>query len=238
MANSKDPTEIRHVGIILDGNRRYARSKGWMPWDGHSKGADNVKKLLQWARDLGLKELTLYCFSVQNFNRSEEEKKFLFKIFMKAADEMLKSKEFLKEKCRVKVCGRTYLLPDKLQEKIKQVEEKTKDFENYQLNLCIAYGGREEITDAFHKVIAKVENGEIKREDVNEDTIEENLYVPNAPDFIIRTSGEKRSSNFLPWQSTYSEWFYPKETWPEFSKELLEKCMEEFREKRQRRFGK
>lgn len=221
-----------HVGIILDGNRRWAKNKGLMPWDGHKAGFDKLKELFEAAKEAEIKELSLYCFSTQNFSRDKKEVDFLMTIFVKAANDLLKDKKVHEDKVKIRFIGRLHMLPEKVQKAAKEVMEATKDYDNYIANFCVAYGGREEIVDAVNKVLkAGVDK-------VDEKTFEDYLYIQSSPDLIIRTSGEQRLSNFLTWHSAYSEFFFLEKHWPDFSKEDLLKIVKEFKEKRQRRYGK
>jgi len=230
-----------HIGIILDGNRRFAKRLMLRPWKGHEWGAEKVKELLRWCKGTGVKYLTLYSLSAQNiFSRPKREMDFLLKIFEKEFSEIAKkSHEAHKNKVRVKVIGRTNILPKSLQDAIAKAEKSTKNYKDYFLNLAVAYGGQEEITDAIIGIAKKVSAGAIKPEQINEELISRSLYTDGTPypDMIIRTGGEKRLSNFLLWQSAYSELFFVDKLWPEFTKEDFLKTIEEFKQ-RQRRFGK
>ncbi len=223
---------IKHLGIILDGNRRYATAKGLPPWEGHRLGIKNGNKLIsEWMVDLNIKELTLYLFSMQNFNRDPKEVKFLMKLFK----EWLKSldfKELKKKGIKVNFIGRIYLFSKDIHSSMKEIMEKTKDNENHIVNLAMGYGGQEEIVDAVNTILKE---GRLKQ--VDEKEFSKYLYLQSEPDIIIRTGGARRTSNFLVWQSWYSEWFFTEKTWPEFTKEDLVKVMEEYK-KRERRFGK
>jgi tritrans,polycis-undecaprenyl-diphosphate synthase [geranylgeranyl-diphosphate specific] len=227
----------KHIGIVLDGNRRFAKKLMMEPWKGHELGVEKLKQLFKWCKEFDIKEMTLYCFSIQNFNRPKREFEFLMDIFEKAANDAAANEDVHNNKIRINPVGRWDLFPEKVQEALKKVVEATKDYTDYVVNLAIAYGGREEIIDALKKIAPKIKNGEINAEDINEETFSDFLYLKNNPDLIIRTGGERRTSNFLPWQSTYSEWFFLEKTWPEFEKEDLAKVIEEFN-KRQRRFGR
>ena len=223
-----------HVGIILDGNRRYARAHGLPLYQGHEKGAQNVEKLLEWAKELGVDELTLYTFSMQNFNRKKEEVAYLMKLFEKFFTKFLKmikeGKDKLIKLIRFNFIGRINMFPKKVQEIIRKLAQRTKNNKELKVNFAFGYGGREEIVDAVNKIIKK------KVKKVNEKTISENLYLQSEPQIIIRTGGEQRTSNFLPWQGIYAEWFFLKKTWPEFNKLDLKKIVHQF-ELRERRFG-
>lgn len=230
MMKPVDSSVPKHVGIILDGNRRFAKKLMMKPWKGHGLGAEKVEKLLGWAKEIGIKELTLYSFSIQNMNRPKEEFNYLMDLFRKEFKRLKNDARIEKEGIRVNIIGRIYLLPEDLQDLFREIMEKTKNNSKFILNFAIAYGGREELIDAVNKAI---ENGE----KVDEESFKQYLYTTDEPDLIIRTGGEKRTSNFLLWQSSYSEWFFLEKTWPEFEKEDLIQVIEEFQE-RERRFGK
>ena len=221
---------LKHLGVILDGNRRFSKSKGITYYSGLEKGLENVLKLLEWCRENEVKELTLYAFSMQNFKRDTEEKKQLFDVFLKAIEKFEKEQRKEKHLIRIKFIGRTHLFPKKISEKMTQLEDKTSKNKDYKLNIAMGYGGREEIEDALQKIISKNLEPTLKN-------IQENLYLKSEPQLIIRTGGAMRTSNFLPWQSTYSEWIFLKKYWPEVTKKDLDKALQEFKQ-RERRFGK
>ncbi len=222
--------EKLHIGIILDGNRRFARKIMQQPWKGHEEGAKRVEELLDWCKELGIRQLTLYCFSIENFKRTKEEIDFLMKLFRKEFERLEKDERIKENKVRIRFIGQKELLDKKLQELMKRIEERTKDYDNYILNFAIAYGGKQEIISAIKKLV------ECKKE-INEKNFEECLWLSCSPDLIIRTGGEKRTSNFFPWQSVYSEWIFLDKMWPEITKNDLKQAIEEFYN-RQRRFGK
>lgn len=221
----------KHVAIILDGNRRYAKKHVLKPWAGHEKGSKIVESLFDWCDELGIKELTLYAFSYENFKRNKTEVDFLMKLFKKQMETLEKDERIEKKRIKVIFIGRLNLFPEEMQDIMKRIENKTKNNDNFKINFAMGYGGRIEIVDAVNKIIKK----NIK--EVDEDTITENLYLSSEPDLVIRTGGEKRVSNFLIWQSYYSEWYFTDKLWPEFTKEDLIKAIEEFG-KRERRVGK
>ncbi len=231
---------VNHIAIILDGNRRYAEKIGISRLKGHEHGANTIRRLLKWAALLSEEKrdkywpriLTLYAFSMQNFNRPEHERKVVLGLITKGFEEILTNREIEKLQIQVNFLGRIHLLPKKTRYAINKVIEKTKDYNNYKINFCVAYGGREEIVDAVNKVIKE------RTENITEKEFEDFLYSKDNVDLVIRTSGEKRTSNYLPWQTTYAEWFFLEETWPEFSPELFMQITDEFQEKRERRFGK
>lgn len=222
----------KHIGIILDGNRRWARAHGKMPWEGHKAGFDKLKDMLKWAKELNIRELSLYCFSIQNFERDPKEVSFLMNIFEKAAKDIVKDKEVHNDKVKVRFVGRLGMLPEKVQKAAVEAMEATKNYDNYVVNFCVAYGGREEIVDGINEAI---QEGCKK---VDEATFSKYLYMQSDPDLIIRTSGEKRLSNFLLWHSNYSELFFLEKHWPDFEKQDLINVINEFKVQRERRFGK
>lgn len=225
---------VNHIAIILDANRRYARKHHLPLYKGHEKGAENVKNLLKWADELGIKELTLYAFSMQNFSRAKEEVGYLFRLAEKFFKKILKSiregTDKLLRMIRFNFIGRIHLFPKRIQMLIKTLVEKTRFNKGLKVNFAFGYGGREEIVDAVRKIVKK----NIKK--IDEKTISEHLYLNSEPEIIIRTGGAQRTSNFLPWQGIYSEYMFLKVTWPEFTKRHLINCIKEYNS-RERRFG-
>jgi len=219
-----------HIGIILDGNRRFAKKLMKQPWKGHEEGAKRVEQLLDWCKELNIKQLTLYCFSLENFKRTKEEVDFLMKLFKKEFERLEKDERIKENKVKIRFIGQKQLLDKELQELMKRIEEKTKEHGNYILNFAVAYSGRQEILFAIKKLIKN-------KKEINEENFKECLLLKDEPDLIIRTGGEKRTSNFLPWQSIYSEWIFSDKMWPEMTKKDLEEAIIEFNN-RQRRFGK
>ncbi len=221
-----------HIGIILDGNRRFAKKLLKEPWKGHEYGAQKVEQLFDWCKELGLKEATLYIFSMQNFNRSKTEVEYLMNLFCDFLDgERIRGK-IRENKIKINFIGRTHLLPPKVQEQIQRLVKETQNHADFKVNFAIAYGGREEIVDGINKILR---DGKVK--EVDEKIFSRHLYLQSEPDLIIRTGGEHRTSNFLVWQSWYSEWFFIDKFWPEFEKEDLAAVLEEFAQ-RERRFGR
>ena len=221
----------KHIAIILDGNRRYAKKLGIPTFKGHEKGFNKIKDLLQWCMDLGVKEVTLYCFSTENFNRDKKEVDYLFDLFRKKIGDFKKDKQIHDNKVRISFVGRMSMFPEDMQKKMKEVMDSTKEYDRYRLNLALGYGGRSEIVDAVKRLIAKGVR------EVDENAITENLYLPDDVDLMIRPGGEKRLSNFLLWQNSYSELYFLDKMWPEFEKEDLVKAVEWFKG-RERRIGK
>jgi undecaprenyl diphosphate synthase len=221
---------VKHVAIILDGNRRYAKARGLPAWKGHEEGAKNVDRLMDWCKELGIKEITLYVLSTENLKRDAKELKYLFKLFKEWFKKFKKDKRIHENKIKMRFIGDLSLVPEDVRKLASEIEQDTKNYENYIINFCFAYGGRLELLNAFNKLNCK--KGKITEEDVKGV-----LWLKDEPELIIRTGGMQRTSNFLPWQSVYSEWIFAKKLWPEFSKEDLQECIKEF-ETRKRNFGK
>ena len=211
-----------HVGIILDGNRRWAASHSLSPWDGHKLGAERVRDLLRWCLDLNVKILTLYVFSTENFRRPREEVEQIMKIAEEKLAEVLTDKSIHENQVRIKAIGRLNLLPENIQKLIHEAESRTANYDRRFLNIAIAYGGRAEITDATRQIVHEVLQGKLDPSKVDEDMIEDHLYTSHLPkqdlDLVIRTSGEERLSGFLLWQGAYSELCFLDIFWPEFRK--------------------
>ena len=223
----------RHVAIILDGNRRFAKRLMLEPWKGHEYGRGKVERVLDYAKDFGVQEMTFYALSSENIkSRPRNELEFLYKLMRDVFKNMDREK-IDKNGIRLKFIGKLDLLPADLRDLCLKLEEDTAHYSDFIVNFCIAYGGRLELVEAVRRIV----RNKVDVEDVDEDLIEENLYLQSEPDMIIRTGGEKRSSNFLPWQSGYSEWFFLDKMWPEFEKEDLAECIEGFK-RRKRNFGK
>lgn len=235
--NGKMPS---HIALILDGNRRWALERGYNPWVGHKFGAEKVDELLNWCLELGVKIITLYVFSTENFKRSRREIEELFQLLKEKALQYLRDERIHKYNAKIKIIGRKDLIPQDVREVLEKLEEATHDYSNFFVNIAIAYGGRAEIVDAARSIVSKVLRGELKIEDINEQVFEKHLYTAdlpkNDPDLIIRTSGEERISNFLLWQCAYSELVFLDVYWPEFRKIDLMRAIRIY-QKRQRRLG-
>jgi tritrans,polycis-undecaprenyl-diphosphate synthase [geranylgeranyl-diphosphate specific] len=232
-------TVPKHIGIILDGNRRFAKRLMLKPWKGHEWGAKKFREFTEWSYELGVEEITAYVFSIQNFNRPKDEFSYIMDLFKKELEDILENRlEELKENgTQINFIGRSWLLPEDVQEIMRKVKEATSENSKRRLNFAIAYGGREEILEAVKKIAEQVKSGKLDVEKINEEVFEKELWLNSDPDLIIRTGGEKRTSNFLPWQSTYSEFIFIDKYWPELEKEDLLACVNDF-EARERRFGK
>lgn len=223
---------INHVGIIPDGNRRHAKNLGLNPWKGHRKGAERVQEVVEQAIELGVKNLTFYIFSTENFNRSKLEVEFLMKLFKHFLKKIKDDKDFLNKGIRIRFAGDKTLFSKEIQKSMELLEQKTKGNNKLSLNLAMGYSGRAEILNAIKKLIDK----KIPLNDIDEEIIKNNLYIKEDIDLIIRTSGEKRLSGFFPWQAVYSELFFIDKHWPDFTKEDFKNCVSDF-EKRNRRYG-
>jgi len=229
----------KHIAIILDGNRRFAKKLMLKPWKGHEWGKDKIEKLLDWCKEIGISELTLYTFSVQNFNRPKKEFDYLMNLFSQAFQSLITDENKRKKlkQIQIRFIGRIWMFPQEIQEKMKQLMKQTKNNQPYKINFAMAYGGREEVIDAVKQIAESVKKGKTDISSINEKTFAQNLYLDSEPEIIIRTGGEQRTSNFLIWQSHYSEWFFLEKNWPEFEKQDLIKVINEFNS-RERRFGK
>jgi len=225
-----------HIGYIIDGNRRFAKRLMLKPWRGHEWGAKKVEKLLDWCKEYGIKELTLYAFSLENFNRPKKEFDYLMNLF-KEEFERFKDNPKWKKKIKVNFIGRIWMFPKNIKDIMNKLMEQTKNNKKFILNIAMAYSGRIEILDAVKKIANLVKKGLINVKDINNKLFSENLYLKSEPDLIIRTS-ESRLSGFLLWQGAYAEIeFLPKKLWPEFSKKDFVKCLNDY-SKRERRFGR
>ena len=225
-----------HVAIILDGNGRWAKSKGMPRNYGHTMGAKNVETVCKAANELGIKYLTLYAFSTENWNRPDAEVNALMNLLESYLKNCIKTAE--KNNMRVRVIGDINRLSDNFQNRIKELEEKSASNTGLNLTIAINYGSRDEITRAVNKLSAKVAAGEIKSGEITEDMISAELDTAGIPDpdLMIRTSGEQRISNYLLWQLAYSELYFTSVPWPDFGKEELVKAVEAY-QKRDRRYG-
>lgn len=224
-----------HVGIILDGNGRWAKSRGMNRSSGHKAGYENLKKICVHILNVGVKYLSVYAFSTENFKRSEEEVGYLMNLIAKKFKS--DAKFFMENDVKVIFSGVRNNLRKDVLESMDYITKLTKDNKKGIFNVCINYGGHLEITDMTKKIAQQVLNGEIKIDDINEDLINKNLYHELPPiDFLIRTSGEYRVSNFMLWQMSYAEFYFPKVHFPDFNEEEFDKALLEYT-KRDRRFG-
>lgn len=232
--NENNQNIPKSIGIIMDGNRRWAREQGVTLYQGHKKGYEKMKEVMQWAKEAGINQIIFYCFSTENWNRAEEEVAYLMDIFRYAFSDEFES--LRKDEVRIKIIGDLSRFSLDIQQMMQKAEQNTAHFKTTVV-LAMSYGGRNEILNAV-KILSKTKT----KEDIGNITEEEfsnYLYTKDIsdPDIIIRTSGEMRLSGFLPWQGVYSELFFPKTCWPAFSKEDFFGILAEF-STRQRRHGK
>jgi len=230
-----------HLALILDGNRRWAKRHLSIAKDGHWRGADAVENLLDWCEEFDIKIITLYALSAENLDRQDDELDYLFELIEKRLKKLYDDPRIHRNKMRVKGIGRTDLLPDSIKDILKKLDEATRDYDSHFLNVALAYGGQNELVDAVKKIGSKIKDGELGIGDIDKKEIEANLYTSHlpqsSPDMILRTSGEKRLSGFLMWQSVYSELVFLDIFWPEFRKIDLMRAIRTY-QKRKRRMGK
>ena len=227
----------QHVAIILDGNGRWAKSKGMPRNYGHTVGAKNVETVCQAAHDMGIKYLTLYAFSTENWNRPDNEVNALMKLLESYLKNCIKTAD--KNNMRVRVIGDTTKLSEKFQNQIKELESASAHNDGLNLQIAINYGSRDEITRAVKKIAEDCREGKINPDSITEKTVNEYLDTHDIPDpdLMIRTSGEQRLSNYLLWQLAYTEFYFTDVMWPDFNKEELAKAVEWYAN-RDRRYGK
>ncbi|MBS3134935.1 di-trans,poly-cis-decaprenylcistransferase [Candidatus Woesearchaeota archaeon] len=227
----------KHIGIVLDGNRRFSKKLMMKPWMGHEWGAKKIEKLIEWCVEYKIKELTLYTLSVQNFfSRPKNELNYLLNLFKEECLKLKNDERISRHKIKINFIGRLNLFNDELHGLMKEIMEGTKSNNNLTINFAMAYGGQEEVMDAVKKIAQQVKEGKLDVDKINEEVFENNLYLKNSPELIIRTGGEKRTSNFLNYQAAYSEWIFLEKLWPEFDKEDFVECLCEY-SNRSRRFG-
>ena len=233
-----DPQKIpHHIAIIMDGNGRWAKERGENRTYGHSQGVKAVKRTVEAAAEFGVKYLTLYTFSTENWNRPKHEVNLLMKLLVKSLNKEMDS--FMENNIRLNTIGNIELLPAKANQKLQKVIEQTSINDGMTLTLALSYGSRDELIQAIKKIADNVKNNIISSEKIDESIINTHLYTHNLPDvdLLIRTSGEHRISNFMLWQIAYAELYFINEYWPDFSKEDLKKAMISY-QNRERRFGK
>lgn len=229
----------KHIAVIMDGNRRYALSLGKPLLEGHVHGKNRLKDLLEWCLELKIEVLTVYAFSTENFNRRSREVSKLMGMFVENFNKLAEEEEkLMKEGVKVRVLGDLGLLPEDVNVAIGHVVEMTKNNSSYFFNLAIAYGGREEITNAVRNIAQDIKTHKIEPEDITQSLISSYLYTHDLPDpdLILRTSGEIRLSNFLIWQMAYSEFYFTDVYWPGFTKTEFLKAIRSY-QMRKRRFG-
>lgn len=230
-----------HVALILDGNRRWAKRHLSIPEKGHKKGADAVENLLDWCKELDIRIITLYALSAENLERDDEELEYLYDLIRKRLEKLLDDPRIHKDRMRVKGIGRIELLPESIKKVLEQLDNATRNYDSHFLNIALAYGGQNELVDAVKKIGTKIKEGSLDVDEINKKEIESNLYTSHlpqsSPDMVLRTSGEKRLSGFLMWQSAYSELIFMDIFWPEFRKIDLMRAVRTYQE-RKRRLGK
>lgn len=226
----------KHIAIIMDGNRRWAKGKMLPVKLGHKQGAETLKKVVRHANKIGLEYITVYAFSTENWKRSKEEVDSLMSLLENYLDDF--AKEADTENIVIRVLGDLTALSESLQDSIKRTIERTKNNTGTIFNIALNYGGRNEIVNAVREISKEVQTGNLKIEDIDENIISEHLYTKKDPDpdLLIRTSGELRLSGFLPWQTVYSEFIFLEKLWPDFTTEDLDNAIEVFK-KRNRKFG-
>jgi undecaprenyl diphosphate synthase len=233
-ANLKIPA---HISIIMDGNARWAKSKALPLKVGHKIGSENVRKVAESCIELGVKYLTIYAFSSENWDRPKDEVAYL----MKLLDEYLEkeTKPLIEKDIRILISGNLEKLPQTTKDKITAIEDKTKNNKALTLVVAFSYGSRQEIVDAAKKIVVSIIQKQISLAEIDEKIFSQNLYIPEIPDpeLLIRTAGDLRLSNFLLWQLAYSEFYFTKTYWPDFNKKHLLQAISEFN-KRERRYGK
>lgn len=226
----------KHIAIIMDGNRRWAKAKGKPASFGHKEGAKTLEKIVRYANKIGIEYITVYAFSTENWKRAEDEVKSLMLLLQSYLDDY--SKRADTENIRVKILGDISALSEGMQKSIIKCMERTKNNTGVTFNIALNYGGRNEIVKAVKEIAENVKQGKINVNDIKEETISSYLYTKDEPDpdLVIRTSGELRLSNFLPWQSVYSELLFVQKNWPDFEEEDLDRAIIEY-QKRTRKFG-
>ena len=228
---------IRHLAIIMDGNGRWAKARGLPRSEGHRAGGETVRRVLGYCRDAGIQYLTLYAFSVENWSRPKEEVDALMGLFCQCVTEQ--TPELIEERVRVRLIGRRDRFSEQVNAHLERIERETAGGDRLTLILAFDYSSREEIARAARVLAERAAAGEIRPEDISEKAVSDSLYTAGIPDpdFIIRTSGECRLSNFLLWQASYAEMYFPQVLWPDFGQEEFDKALEEYAG-RERRYGR
>lgn len=230
-------TSINHIAFIPDGNRRFAKNAGLELAQGYVKGIEKIEEVADWSRENGIKHLSTWGLSTENFNRGKEELEVLMKIFKFKLSQALNEPRLHDNNVRVRFFGKRELLPNELQKQMTNLEKATLDYDNFYLNIFLGYGGRQEIVDATNSILQDFKAGKIKN--IDEAQFSKYLYTHDLPDpeLIVRTSGEERLSGFMSWQSAYSEFVFHPKLWPALTREDFSEILKEY-ESRQRRFGK
>lgn len=229
----------KHIGIIMDGNRRYA--KEFLDSDideGHKLGEKKIETVMDWCLELGVRYVTLYAFSSENFKRDRDEVDFLMELAEQSFYEMADNRKIHENRVAIRALGDLESLPEPVRKAIDYAAEKTKDYDDFTISICLAYGGRQEIVTAVKAIAMKIESGELKSDEITEDLLSAHLYTGNMPDpdLILRTSGEVRVSNFLLWQIAYSELYFTDVYWPGFRRIDFLRAIRSYQQ-RGRRYG-
>ncbi|MDD2936215.1 MAG: polyprenyl diphosphate synthase [Candidatus Methanomethylophilaceae archaeon] len=229
----------KHIAVIMDGNRRYAEERGETREEGHRLGSEKLEEVLDWCVEDGVRFLTVYAFSMENFNREMDEVDYLMDLLRNSLIKFAESPRVHEKKVRLRVLGDVTMLPEHVREAADYAYEKTKDYSDYHFNMAIAYGGRQEIIAAVKTVARKVADGEMEVEDIDEKVLSEHMYASDTPDpdLVLRTSGEVRISNFLLWQLAYSELYFTDVYWPGFRYIDFLRAIRTYQQ-RGRRYGK
>jgi len=227
----------KHVAIIMDGNYRWAKARGLPLKVGHKKGTENIEKIVDASIELGIKYLTIYAFSSENWDRPKDEVDYLLKLLDEYLDKEIKS--LMEKDVRILISGNLEKLSKKTQERIVEIQSQTFKNQKFTLNVAFSYGARQELVDTIKKIALEVKKNPDKIDEINEDLVRKNLYQPEIPDpdLLIRTAGDNRISNFLLWQIAYTEFYFTKILWPDFSKKDLTKAVIDFNQ-RIRKYGK
>jgi tritrans,polycis-undecaprenyl-diphosphate synthase [geranylgeranyl-diphosphate specific] len=228
-----------HVAIIMDGNRRFAQEIGLAVHEGHVKGKDKLEEVMEWCQEMGIRDLTVFAFSTENLQRDEGEVQCLMDLFEESFLRLAEDERIHENRIRVTVLGQRELLPERVIRAIEVAEGRTRDYDQYFYNIAIAYGSRQEMIMAIKRIAAKVKEGELAVDDIDEKVVSSFLYTADFkdPDLVLRTSGEERVSNFLLWQLAYSELYFTDVYWPGFRKVDFLRAIRTY-QARQRRFGK
>jgi tritrans,polycis-undecaprenyl-diphosphate synthase [geranylgeranyl-diphosphate specific] len=229
----------RHIAIIMDGNRRFAKELG-LSWEaGHVFGKEKIEEVMDWCFDLKIRVLTVYAFSTENFRRSEKEVKTLMTLLKEELDLAKEDSRIHKNKVCIRILGKMDSLPKDIQQSAQSIMEVTKSYKSYHLNIALAYGGREEIIQAIQRMGSDIKKGKLKIKDISQNTVSSYLYTRGLPDpdLVLRTSGEERISNFLLWQLAYSELYFCDVYWPALQKRDFLLAIRSYQQ-RKRRYGK
>ena len=232
------PIKVKHLAIIMDGNRRFAWKSNIATGIGHRIGKEKLERVLDWTLEIGIPWLTVYALSTENLKRPKKELDTLFKLYDEGLRDIADDKRIHEHKVKVQIIGQRELLPKHVNDAIDYAEQKTAHYDKFVFTVCLAYGSREEMIDAIRSIAQEHASGDLKLEDIDEKAVSKRLYTGDMPDpdLVIRTSGEERISNFLLWQMAYSELYFSDVFWPSFQKKDLLKAIRTFQHRR-RRFG-